>query len=111
MATLFLGCCGPERRHLIPGIGVGFVPAILNRPVLDEVIAVTDERAFECARRLAQSEGILAGASSGAALAVALEIAARPESEGKVIVVLLADTAERYITTSLFAKIEGSQCR
>ena len=98
----------PAGNHLIPGIGVGFVPAVLNRSLLDEVIAVTDDEAFACARRLARTEGILAGASSGAALAAALAVAARPESEGKLIVVLLADTGERYITTSLFAKAAGA---
>lgn len=88
--------------HRIPGIGVGFVPAILNRAIIDEVIAVTDDDAFECARRLAREEGVLAGASSGAALSAALQLAARPDADGKTIVVLLADTGERYITTNLF---------
>lgn len=93
----------PAQNHQIPGIGVGFVPEILNRSILDEVIAVSDEDAFACARRLAKEEGILAGASSGAALHAALTIASRKENEGKVIAVLLPDTGERYITTSLFA--------
>lgn len=88
--------------HRIPGIGVGFVPAVLNRAIVDEVIAVGDEDAFACARRLAAEEGILAGASSGAALFAALAVAARPEMAGKLVVVLLADTGERYITTELF---------
>ena len=87
----------------MPGIGVGFVPAILNRSVLDEIVAVTDDEAFNCARRLAREEGILAGISSGAALHAALSVAARPDSAGKQIVVLLADTGERYVTTDLFA--------
>jgi len=91
------------QNHQIPGIGVGFVPQVLNRSILDEVIAVSDEDAFACARRLAKEEGILAGASSGAALHAALTLASRREAEGKVIAVLLADTGERYITTSLFA--------
>jgi cysteine synthase A len=89
--------------HLIPGIGVGFIPEVLNRSILDEVIAVTDEDAFAGARRLAREEGILAGASSGAALQAALNVAARPETSGKTVVVLLADTGERYITTRLFS--------
>ncbi len=89
--------------HKIPGIGVGFIPAILNRSVIDEIISITDEDAFACARRLARTEGILAGASSGAAFAAALQVAARPENQGQRIVVLLADTAERYITTDLFS--------
>jgi cysteine synthase A len=75
---------------------------VLNRAILDEVIAVTDEAAFDCARRLAREEGILAGVSSGAALHAALAIASRAESAGRLIVVLLADTGERYITTDLF---------
>jgi cysteine synthase A len=93
----------PAGNHQIPGIGVGFVPAVLNRAILDEVIAVTDEDAFECTRRLAREEGILAGVSSGAALSAAIEVASREDSSGKTIVVLLADTGERYITTALFA--------
>lgn len=91
-------------EHHIPGIGVGFVPDVLNRAIIDEVIAVTDEDAFACARRLAREEGILAGASSGAALYAALSVASRRESSGKLIVVLLADTGERYITTNLFTQ-------
>jgi cysteine synthase A len=94
---------GPAGEHRMPGIGVGFVPAVLNRAVLDEVIAVSDEDAFACARRLAREEGILAGVSSGAALHAALEVASRPDAAGKLIVVLLADTGERYVTTSLFS--------
>jgi cysteine synthase A len=94
----------PAGEHRIPGIGVGFIPAVLNRSILDEVIAVTDEAAFGCARRLAREEGILAGVSSGAALHAALAIASRAESAGRLIVVLLADSGERYITTDLFAK-------
>ncbi len=93
----------PAGKHQMPGIGVGFIPEILNRSILDEVIVVTDEEAFACARRLAREEGILAGVSSGAALHAALTVAARPDAEGKVIVLLLPDTAERYITTPLFA--------
>jgi len=93
---------GPVDSHKIPGIGVGFIPGVLNRSILDEIVAVTDDEAFECTRRLAREEGILAGISSGAALHAALAIAARPESAGSSIVVLLADTGERYVTTSLF---------
>lgn len=95
---------GPAGNHRIPGIGVGFIPAVLNRAILDEVIAVTDEEAVECTRRLAREEGILAGVSSGAALHAALAVASRPDASGKMIVVLLADTGERYVTTSLFAR-------
>jgi cysteine synthase A len=93
----------PARSHGIPGIGVGFIPAVLNRSILDEIIAVTDEEALSGARRLAREEGILAGVSSGAALHAALEVASRGDAVGKTIVALLADTAERYMTTSLFA--------
>lgn len=91
----------PAGNHKIPGIGVGFIPQILNRTLLDEIIAVTDEDAFAGARRLGREEGILAGASSGAALHASLSIAARPSSAGKTIVVILADSAERYVTTPL----------
>jgi cysteine synthase A len=90
-------------EHRMPGIGVGFVPAVLNRAVLDEIIAVTDEEAFALARRLAREEGIVAGVSSGAALHAALLVASRHESAGLMIVVLLADTGERYVSTPLFA--------
>jgi len=93
---------GAAGNHQIPGIGVGFIPEVLNRSLLDEVIAVTDEEAFACTRRLARMEGILAGVSAGAALHAALVVASRPNAAGKLIVVLLPDTAERYITTSLF---------
>ncbi len=94
----------PAGSHHIPGIGVGFIPDVLNRAILDEVIAVTDEDAFACAQRLAREEGILAGASSGAALHAALSVASRESAAGKLIVVLLPDTGERYITTSLFGQ-------
>jgi len=93
----------PAGNHQMPGIGVGFIPEVLNRAILDEVIPVTDEEAFQCARRLAREEGIVAGVSAGAAVHAALGIAARKETAGKTVVVLLADTGERYITTSLFA--------
>ncbi len=95
---------GPAGNHLIPGIGVGFIPEVLNRSLLDEVIAVTDQDAFAGARRLAREEGIMAGASSGAALHAALAVASRANAAGKTIVVLLADSAERYVTTPLFAR-------
>jgi cysteine synthase A len=93
---------GSAGSHQIPGIGVGFIPKVLNREILDEVISVTDEDAFACARRLAGQEGIIAGPSSGAALHAALKIAAREESSGKMIVVVLADSGELYITSRLF---------
>jgi cysteine synthase A len=99
-AVLSGGRAGP---HRIQGIGAGFVPAVLNRELLDEVITVSDERAIEVARLVARSEGILAGISGGAALAGALEVAARSESAGKRIVVILPDSGERYISTPFFA--------
>jgi cysteine synthase A len=92
----------PAGSHQIPDIGVGFVPAVLNRRILDEVIAVTDEDAIARARLLARTEGILAGVSSGAAVEAALRLGVRPELAGKTIVVLLADTGERYVSSVLF---------
>jgi len=89
-------------EHHIPGIGVGFIPAVLDRSLIDEVLAISDQHAFSAARRLAHEEGILAGASSGAAIHAALTIAARDQADGQLIVALLADTGERYITTPLF---------
>jgi cysteine synthase len=96
---------GPVGNHLIQGIGAGFVPPILNRKILDEVIAVTEDDAFKHARRLAREEGILAGISCGAALAAALTVARRPESAGKTLVVILPDSGERYLSTPLFAEL------
>jgi cysteine synthase A len=93
--------------HQMPGIGVGFIPQVLNRSILDEVIIVTDDEAFAAARRLAREEGILAGVSSGAATHAALSIASRADSAGKTIIVLLADTAERYVSGPLFAASAG----
>lgn len=96
----------PPGEHRIPGIGVGFIADVLNRKIVDEVIAVSDEDAFTTARRLARTEGILAGASSGAALYAALAIAQRQESLDQMIVVILPDTGERYITTALFQQAD-----
>ena len=89
--------------HKIQGIGAGFVPAVLNRAVLDEIATVDDEDAIEVARRLARREGVLAGISGGAAAHAALEIARRPESKGKRIVTVLPDSGERYVSTPFFA--------
>lgn len=93
------GQAGP---HRIQGIGAGFVPEVLRREMIDEILRVTDEDALQTARRLSREEGILAGISSGAALYGALEVARRPDSEGKLIVVVLPDTGERYLSTPLF---------
>jgi cysteine synthase A len=93
--------------HFIQGIGAGFVPKILRREIIDEVIAVSEEESFEAAHRLASKEGILGGISSGAAIAAALTVAARDDMAGKMIVVILPDGGERYITTPLFQQMVG----
>jgi len=98
----------PAGSHRMPGIGVGFVPEVLNRSILDEVVVVSDEDACATARRLAVEEGILAGVSSGAATFAALAIAARDGAAGTLIVVLLPDSAERYITTTLVQAAVGA---
>jgi cysteine synthase A len=93
---------GRAGNHMIQGIGAGFIPEVLNRAILDEIIAVSEDDSFAAARRLARQEGIMVGISSGAALAAALQVARRPESAGKIIVVMLPDTGERYVSTPLF---------
>jgi cysteine synthase len=99
-AVLSGGRPGP---HRIQGIGAGFVPAVLNREIVDEIIPCSDESAIECAHLLAAREGILAGMSCGAAVWAALEVARRPESRGGRIVVILPDSGERYISAPFFA--------
>ncbi|HEY1519160.1 MAG TPA: cysteine synthase A [Solirubrobacteraceae bacterium] len=99
-AVLSGGRPGP---HKIQGIGAGFVPSVLNRDVLDEIIPVDDEDAIETARALAHREGVLAGISGGAAVWAALEVARRPESRGARIVTILPDSGERYVSTPFFA--------
>jgi len=93
------GAPGP---HKIQGIGAGFVPDVLDRSLVDEVLTVTNDEAFAVARRLAREEGILAGISCGAAMHAALRVAARPESQGKTIVVVLPDSGERYLSTGIY---------
>ena len=93
---------GQPGPHRIQGIGAGFVPVVLQTDLLDEIIAVTAEDAFTMARRLAREEGILVGISAGANVHAALQVAARPESEGQLIVTVLCDTGERYLSTELF---------
>ena len=99
-AVLSTGVAGP---HKIQGIGAGFVPAVLDTGVYDEIIPVENDDAFATGRELGKSEGVLVGISSGAALWAALELAGRPENAGKTIVVLLPDTGDRYLSTPLFS--------
>jgi cysteine synthase A len=93
---------GDPGPHKIQGIGAGFVPDVLERDLIDHVVTVTNEEAFETARQLAKVEGILCGISSGAAVAAAFKMAARPEGRGRRMVAILASTGERYISTDLF---------
>jgi len=93
---------GQKGPHKIQGIGAGFVPEILNRTVIDEIITVKNDDAFETSRTLARSEGLLVGISSGAAAWAALQVSRRPENRGKNIVVVLPDTGERYLSTALY---------
>ena len=95
---------GNPGPHKIQGIGAGFVPDVLDRALVDEVIKVKTKDAEETARRLAREEGIFVGISSGAACYIALQVAKRPENKGKLIVVILPDTGERYLTTELFSR-------
>jgi cysteine synthase A len=95
---------GQPGRHAIQGIGAGFIPAILNTDVIDEVVTVADQAAMETARRVGQEEGIPCGISSGAAVWAALRLATRPENDGKLIVAILPSSAERYLSTPL---VEG----
>ena len=100
-AVLSTGVAG---SHKIQGIGAGFVPDVLNTKAYDEIIAVSDDDAFKFGREIGSREGVLVGISSGAALYAAVELAKRPENEGKTIVVLLPDSGDRYLSTALFAE-------
>ncbi|MDL2284298.1 cysteine synthase A [Oxalobacter sp. OttesenSCG-928-P03] len=97
---------GEKGTHKIQGIGAGFIPEVLNTAVYDEVIRVTDENAFETARKAATEEGLLVGISSGAALWAALQLSKRPENAGKMIVVIVPSFGERYISTELYANLD-----
>jgi cysteine synthase A len=96
---------GQKGPHPIQGIGAGFVPQVLNMRVVDEIVRVKNEDAFETARRMAREEGLLVGISSGAAVWAALQVAARPENSGKLIVVIIPSFGERYLSTPLYANL------
>jgi cysteine synthase len=96
---------GPRGPHPIQGLGAGFVPAVLNQGIYDEIIRVKNDDAFDVARRMAREEGLLVGISSGAAMWAALQVARRPENAGRLIVVVIPDFGERYLSTPLFANL------
>ena len=99
--VLSKGTAGP---HMIQGIGAGFIPETLDAGIYDEILTVANEEAFESGREIAREEGVLVGISSGAAVFAAAELARRPENKGKVIVVLLPDTGDRYLSTPMFSE-------
>ena len=95
---------GEKGPHKIQGIGAGFIPEVLNRDILDEIITVKNEEAYAASRKIAKTEGLLVGVSSGAAIHAATVLAKRPENKGKNIVVILPDTGDRYLSTDLFSE-------
>jgi cysteine synthase len=98
---------GPKGPHPLQGLGAGFVPSILNTKIYDEIIRVSGEDAFTTARKMATEEGLLVGISAGAATWAALQVAGRPENAGKLIVVIIPDFGERYLSTPLYADLAG----
>ena len=93
---------GSPGPHKIQGIGAGFVPEVLNTEIIDEIVTVAAEEAFQTSRRLAREEGVLAGISAGANVFASLQVAGRPENSGKTIVTIICDTGERYLSTPMF---------